>query len=297
MICSLCKDSDIKIIYNGKIRNGRLGQYTDSDVKIYQCMACNVIWHKSSEKNLQKYYESVEYRQSLEGSSEEDEFYRRHDGETLDKFLYTGTAIYRGKTVADIGCGCGAFLDFLKGVASSIVAVEPSEAYRKIMQRKGFVTYPYAGEAMLDWAGKLDVITSFDVIEHVSDPLAFMSDIYKLLAVNGMAIIGTPTRTPIMRQLLGEIYDKKILFSTQHLWIFSDKSLRLIAARAGFKNVQVKYFQRYGLGNLMGWLRDKEPNCDINGEFITPTLDAVWKSECSENKITDYIVIYLTKYA
>lgn len=295
MICNLCNASNVKIIYNGKIRNGGLGQYTDSDVKIYQCMVCDVIWHESIRGDLRQYYESVEYRQSLEGSSEENEFYRRHDRETLDKFLYTGTAIFRKKTVADIGCGCGTFLDFLKGVASSIVAVEPSEAYRKIMQRKGFATYPYAGEAMSDWAGKLDVITSFDVIEHVSDPITFMSDVYKLLVVNGMAIIGTPTQTPIMRQLLGEIYEKKILFSTQHLWIFSDRSLRLIAEKAGFKNIQMKYFQRYGLRNLLGWLRDKEPDSDIDGEFITPTLDAVWKSECSEDKLADYIVIYLTK--
>lgn len=295
MNCKLCGSEKTKTIYDGRIRNGGLKQYTDRKVKMYQCLDCGVIWHDEFTENLAQYYESKEYRESLEGSSEEEEFYRRHDRESMDKFLYTGTAIFRGKAVADIGCGCGAFLDFLKGVVSSTVAIEPSEAYRKIMDRKGFMTYSYMEDAMADWEGNIEVATSFDVIEHVSDPLAFLSGVYKLLTKEGRAIIGTPTETPVMRQLLGEIYEKKVLFSTQHLWIFSENSLRQIARKTGFKQVEIKYYQRYDLGNLIGWLRDQEPNSDIKEEFITPTLNAVWKSECSRCGLSDYIVMYLVK--
>lgn len=295
MVCNLCNSRKIKTIYDGKIRNGGLGQYTDTNIKIYQCSSCKVIWHEDILGDLNQYYESKEYRQSLEGSSEEDQFYSRHDKESLDKFLYTGTSIFRKKVVADIGCGCGAFLDFLKGVASSVIAVEPSEFYREIMGRKGFETYPYAKDAIENWAEKVDIATSFDVIEHVSDPLLFMSELHNLLAKGGKAIIGTPTETPVMRHLLGEIYEKKLLFSTQHLWIFSEESLKQVAQKAGFEKMEVKYFQRYGLGNLIGWLRDKEPNSGIEGNFITPTLDVVWKSECAEKGLADYIVIYLKK--
>ncbi len=48
------------------------------------------------------------------------------DKETLDKLQYTKTDIFKGKSVADIGCGAGAFLVFLKGVAMNLVAIEPS---------------------------------------------------------------------------------------------------------------------------------------------------------------------------
>ena len=65
--------------------------------------------------------------------------------------------------MADIGCGCGAFLDYVHGVAKEIIAVEPSAAYRKIMDKKGFHTYPYASEARKDWKETVDVVTSFDV--------------------------------------------------------------------------------------------------------------------------------------
>lgn len=176
-----------------------------------------------------------------------------------------------------------------------MIAVEPSEAYRKIMDAKGFATYPYAKAAMDDWEEKVDVVTSFDVIEHVSDPAEFLADIYHLLSYGGQAIIGTPTEAPIMRSLLGEAYERKLLFSIQHLWIFSEKSLRQMAQKAGFEKIEIKYFQRYGLDNLLGWLREKEPHSEINEGFITPTLEAVWKSECGERGLADYIVIYLAK--
>jgi 2-polyprenyl-3-methyl-5-hydroxy-6-metoxy-1,4-benzoquinol methylase len=245
--------------------------------------------------DVQTYYESKEYRESLEGSSDEKLFYELHDRETLDKFQYTGTDIFRNKTVADLGCGCGAFLDFLKGVAKTIVAIEPSETYREIMDRKGFHTYAYAQDARKDYPGRIDVVTSFDVIEHVEDPEIFLKDVYEILSEGGQAIIGTPTDAPIMRTLLGDVYEKKLLFSTQHLWILSEKNLRIIAERAGFSKVSVKYYQRYGIGNMLGWVRDKQPKSAIEEKFITNTLDNVWKGQCSDLGLSDYIVLYAVK--
>lgn len=295
MKCRLCNGTKINTIYNGIIRNGGLGKYTSQNVFIYQCETCKVIWHDNQIDDMQQYYESKEYREELEGSSEEQKFYELHDKETLNKFIYTGTDIYRGKTVADIGCGCGAFLDFIKGVSKETIAIEPSALYRKIMDKKGFTTYAYIGDATEKYKGKIDVITSFDVIEHVEDPREFIKGMSILLKDEGTAIIGTPTDAPIMRKLLGEIYEQKLLFSTQHLWIFSAENLQMLAEEEGFRKIRIKYFQRYGLGNMLGWIRDKSPGTAIVDDYITETLDSVWKCECSEKGLSDYIVLYLEK--
>jgi len=292
--CKLCS-SNGKVIYNGLIRDGGLGKYTQKNVPIYQCEKCSVIWHENQFLNVSQYYESTEYRNSLEGGAEEERFYQLHDKETLDKLQYTGTTIFREKIIADIGCGCGAFLDFLKGVAKKIVAIEPSESYREIMRKKDFDTFAYTGDAKKIYSSKIDVITSFDVIEHVEDPITFIQDIYSLLKNGGHAIIGTPTNAPIMRKLLGNIYEQQLLFSTQHLWIFSENNLKLLAEKAGFSSISIKYYQRYGLGNLLGWIRDKKPGTAIEDAFITTTLDNVWKSQCSDQGMADYIVLYVTK--
>ena len=123
MKCKICDSDQNKIIYNGIIRNGGLAKYNIKNMPIYQCEECGVIWHEKKIDDLKQYYESVEYREKLEGSSEYKEFYELLDNEPLDKFRYTGTDIYRDKIVADVGCGCGAFLDFVKGVSKEVVAI------------------------------------------------------------------------------------------------------------------------------------------------------------------------------
>lgn len=295
MKCKICGSENTDIIYNDLIRDGGLGQYTKKPIKIFQCKNCDVIWHDNEIADVKEYYETEEYRNELEGSSEEEKFYELHDKETLDKLNYKGTTIFRNKVVADIGCGCGAFLDYISGVAREVVAVEPSLKYRNIMSRKGFSTYSYADEAKKLYANKIDVITSFDVIEHVQSPESFIKDVYDLLTAGGKAIIGTPTDAPVMRSLLGKDYEKKLLFSTQHLWILSEKNLRIISEKCGFKNIDIKYYQRYGIDNMLGWLKDKEPKSEIKQKFITETLNNVWKAQLVDNGLADYIVLYLEK--
>ena len=72
-------------------------------------------------------------------------------------------------------------MDFVSGVADTVIAVEPTKSYHKGLKERNYKVYSYAGEACKDYADKVDVITSFDVIEHVSEPKEFASDIYRLL--------------------------------------------------------------------------------------------------------------------
>lgn len=293
--CKLCGCNDTKVVYDGRIREGALGNYTSTKVKIWKCENCGVLWHDMV-YDLQRYYGSKEYRLSLEHTTEEEDFYKLHDKESMEKFKYTGTKVFRNKTVADIGCGCGGFLDYVNGVASKAVAIEPSEYYQEIMKKKGFIVFPYAQEAIsAGMGGLIDVVISFDVIEHVEDPCKFFENIHCLLSDKGQAIIGTPTDAPVMRNLLGEDFEMRQLFSTQHLWIFNEKSLRLLVSKIGFSKIRFKYFQRYGFSNFLGWVREKRPRSEIYASFITETLDNTWKNELERLGLSDYIVLYLTK--
>lgn len=293
--CKLCGSKQSRIIYDGPIRMGGLGKYTQQSIPMYQCEACGVIWHDPILEGLSQYYESGDYRDSMDEGSDEDAFYRNHDRETLDKLTYTGTELFRNKVVADIGCGPGAFLDFLSGASKDIVAVEPSKSYQRVLSKKGFSTYSYASDALHDWKGKVDVITSFDVIEHVEDPIEFMSNAYDLASPTGVVITGTPTDAPVMRRLLGEQYEKQVLFSVQHLWIFSKRNLMLMAQKAGFRRIEVKYFQRYGVENMLGWCLNKRAKAAIDDPFLRGELDPAWRGMCSAREMADYIVLYAWK--
>ena len=294
MKCKICQSENTRIEYDGVIRDGGLGKYTRNKVKMYRCCACGVIWHEPVHDN-ETYYESSEYRIQLEGTTEEQDFYRLHDSENYNKFTYTGTTIFRNKNIADIGCGCGSFLDFLAGVVKNVIAIEPSEIYRKVMKDKGFHTFAYAKDAKSSWNEKIDVVTSFDVIEHVDDPNAFVRDVYELLAPRGIGIIGTPTDAPFMREMIGDPFERTQLFSTQHLWVLSEDNLKIMAKKAGFKSFNVRYFQRYGIKNFLGWMKEKKPNSTIVSSSISSTIDMAWKSHLENRKMSDYIVLYVTK--
>ncbi len=294
MQCKLCGNTDIEIAYKGQIRDGGLNCYTNNEIEMYKCRRCGVIWHEPIH-NSETYYESEEYRKSVDLSAETQNYYRLHDKECLDKFQYTGTDIFRDKVVADIGCGGGSFLDFLSGVAKTVIAIEPSEIFRKALREKNYTTYAYAKDAEREYAEKVDVVTSFDVIEHVTDPLEFLQDIHTLLCDNGKAIVGTPTDAPVMRELLGEVYEKKVLFTAQHIWIFSEKSLKDLAIKAGFRDIKVRFVQRYGIENMLGWLITQAPNSRQTFSFVGKTLDATWKGQMEDQKYADYILLYVMK--
>ena len=45
MKCRICGGQNIGVTYNGLIRNGGLGKYTEEPVTMWQCKDCGVIWH------------------------------------------------------------------------------------------------------------------------------------------------------------------------------------------------------------------------------------------------------------
>lgn len=294
MQCGICDGNNIEVTYEGNIRDGKVGNLFKNKVQMYKCMDCGTIWHEHLQSDYSSFYESEEYRKRLEGTSEIQDFYKMHDRESMDKFIYTGTEIYRNKIVADIGCGGGAFLDYINTVSKEVIAIEPSDLYRKEMQQKGLITFAYAKDAKKDYAGKIDIIVSFDVIEHVLDPIEFIADICQLLSKNGMAFIGTPTDAPVMRELLGADYES-FLFSTQHPWVLSKGSFSIIAQKCSIEKWCCKFYQRYGLGNMIYWLVNKKPGQHKQYEFISKGMNELWKSELESKEMSDYIVFEFKK--
>lgn len=140
---------------------------------------------------------------------------------------------------------------------------------------------------------------------HVSDSLSFLRDAYDLLKNGGQTIIGTPASTPVTRALLGEVYEKMVLYTAQHLWILSEKSLRLMSEQAGFTECTVRYFQKWDFTNLLAWLQYRKPlsigskygipQKHTQYDFVTRTLNEVYKTTLEDNALADYIVVYLKK--
>ena len=293
-ICPICGAHHVDIRYDDYIRDGAPGTLTKEKYQMFYCPSCGVTWHHLDAKENRDFYGSEAYRNKLEHTAKISDYYRLHDSEVLDKLNYTGTDIFRGTVVCDIGCGGGSFLDFISGAASEVIAIEPAEHYRKELRQRGYKTYAYSQEAD-ECSGGVDVVTSFDVIEHADNPIEFMREIYRLLKPQGRAIIGTPSDCPIMRVLLGHEYEQKLLYSFQHPWILSAKSFRLCCEQAGFREIRIVPKQRYGLANLVQWLKERRPTGHCEMQWVSETLDDVYKAETEAAGLADYLLAYVVK--
>lgn len=293
MTCKICNSSNVITTYQGNIRNGAPGKMTSNSVEVYQCQDCGTIWHLPVDESA-ALYNSDSYRESMGETVELAAFYEKHDHEILDKLNYTGTSVYRNKLFMDIGVGGGGYADYIHGVAREVVLVEPNAHFAELLREKGYEVFSYGEDALKKYRGKIEVLTSYDVIEHVDDPQQFLKTAYELLAPGGVAFIGTPTEYPVIRSLLGAEFDS-FVFSVQHPWVLSRKSLEIMAQRCGFSHFEVKFYQRFGLGNLIAWLAERKPKGEAQYKFISSALNAVYKSEMAKEGTAEYLVLEVKK--
>lgn len=92
-----------------------------------------------------------------------------------------------GKKILDVGCNTGELLDHARSVGATTFGVEPSTASRRVLTSKGHQAFSSLDEVN----GSFDVITAFDLVEHLYDLQSFMSRVRELLVDGGVLIILT----------------------------------------------------------------------------------------------------------
>ena len=98
----------------------------------------------------------------------------------------------RGRLI-DIGSGLGHFLNMAKNDGWEVSGVEPQQSAANYCF-ENFGIRPFSGTIeSLDLKKKsFDVLTLWDVLEHVYDPLTFLNKCINLLAPGGILVIALP---------------------------------------------------------------------------------------------------------
>jgi ubiquinone/menaquinone biosynthesis C-methylase UbiE len=104
----------------------------------------------------------------------------------------------RGKSVLDLACGTGYGANILAEVASSVVGVDISKdaiaAAREVHRRKN-LTFEFADCFCLPFeSGRFDVIIANEMIEHVADHVALLTEAKRVLKDDGALLVSTPNK-------------------------------------------------------------------------------------------------------
>jgi len=109
------------------------------------------------------------------------------DQKPINQLHYLKRFLLEGRKVLDIGCNTGALLDYAKSLGCETAGVEFSQNSRQILEGKGHIAF----SSMSDVQQRFDVITAFDLVEHIYDMPAFFINCKNMLKKGGILIVVT----------------------------------------------------------------------------------------------------------
>jgi SAM-dependent methyltransferase len=292
--CDICGATAWHRVHNGPVRDGVFGAWREAEVG--RCGGCGVDRLAESACLGHSDYQSEAYRERLAQDHDAAKHFATHDELARFTLDVLWPRSLRGKTVADVGCGAGALLDHLRGTAQTLVAIEPAVPWSDSLRSRGYHWHPGAREAGATWAGKIDIVLSTQVIEHVDDPRGFLADIGALLTQDGVAIISTPNRRDVLMELLPDSFPP-FFYRVQHRWAFDAVSLRRCAEHAGLAVTEVRHVHRYGMANALHWLKDGQPRGRTPMAPLDDTIDRHWQAWLESTGRADNLYVILQREA
>jgi 2-polyprenyl-6-hydroxyphenyl methylase / 3-demethylubiquinone-9 3-methyltransferase len=154
--------------------------------------------------------------------------------------------VARGERVLDVGCGEARFTAELAGAGAQVVGVDVAEE----PLRRARARHPQldlrliAGEGPWELADAgFDVVWAGEVIEHVADTAAWLSEIRRVLRSGGRLLLSTPANGPLtlMRSALsGRAFAGRFDPLSDHLRFYSRRTLTALIVDFGFEGVDVR---------------------------------------------------------
>lgn len=203
--------------------------------------------------------------------------------EHLTRYL-VGQDLVKGKTVLDIACGSGYGTQILAKTAKKVYGVDIDKASVDYAQRKyGTKNTEFLvgdGERIPLKDNTVDVVITYETIEHIKDYEQFMREVSRVLIPDGLAVVSTPNDIEFAE---GNHY---------HLHEFTEKELKGLVKKH-FKNVD-SYYQATWKYVAVGSKKDLN-KADLTGmQFLSyspvnPDQYLYFFLLCSNRKITEKV--------
>lgn len=274
MRCKLCESQRMSLFHKGVRDNAK--------IDVMRCDSCGLLQLSSFDHCSRQFYEKTGMRQEQYNAitdSYENQNWELWIEETLpdDSRRYEAlkNLLFR-KDVLDFGCGNGGFLrKVISGDVRSVAGIELDKESRERLSLEQITVYPSISKAK----GSYDVITMFQVIEHLDEPALILKQIYDKLRDRGYLIVETPNSEDALISLYESRAFKDFTFWSAHVILYQSQNLEKLINSIGFETVHNGQIQRYPLSNHLYWLSKESPGGHEKWKFFNaPLLDSAYEN-------------------
>ncbi|MEW6719249.1 MAG: class I SAM-dependent methyltransferase [Thermodesulfobacteriota bacterium] len=220
----------------------REAEFPKHGVDLVGCLECGLRYGARIPSNLDDVYKSPEYV-SFSKEDTDDHFNYRRDrfGRERVGILAKYCGDLTDLKILDIGCGNGYFLAAAKESCRRCFGTESSGRLREFAARK--TGLPVFGEELERLPEKdFDIVTLFDVIEHVPAPVPFMESVLRLMKSGGRVLVFTPNFDSFSIRVMQA--RSSIVDPTEHVVLFTRQSLQYLADAL---RLEIIYHETQGL--------------------------------------------------
>lgn len=237
--------------------------------RIVECRSCHLVY-----MNPRPHHEAVVENY---GDVEDQEYIEEEQGrlETFADSLELVQKYRRSGHLLDVGCHVGTFLTLAEQAGFDVAGVEPSRWGAEIARTRinGNVHCGAIEDAPLPEGG-YDVITLWDVIEHLPDPALDIRAIHSALRPGGVFVISTMDVESLFARAFGRRWP---WYMQMHLVYFSRQTLCEMLRREGFQIAEVStHVRRVRLTYLASRLDGYAPAV---GRFANSVLKRIGLAE------------------
>ncbi|KKO18984.1 MAG: class I SAM-dependent methyltransferase [Candidatus Brocadia sp.] len=223
--CNLCNADDTFLVT------------TQNGYKIVRCKSCGLVYVNPRPDNEALKHLYDEYHQR--NGKDVNDWAKLMGKNFKEILLFLNKALPDKGKLLDIGCGYGHFIEIMKQQGWSVYGIDLSPKVLLYAKEKGLDVLETSIDDVSVPDEYFDVVTAFYVLEHVTNPLHVLKNMYKMLKPCGILVLRVPHTTPIIR-ILSFFRIKNNLYDTPyHLFDYSPEIIIQLLKKAGFSSVKV----------------------------------------------------------
>jgi SAM-dependent methyltransferase len=224
--------------------HGRQEKYT-----LVRYPACSLVWlsHPPKPAEMHLHYTDAYHRLISAGGQNSPERWRDRKA-ALTPYKQSGTLL-------DLGCNSGSFLAFMRSASWKLYGIEMSAEGARTAEARSeaqvfvgdILDAPFPRESF-------DVITRFDVLEHLYEPRRVMARVGEWLKPGGILYVLVPNVESAEARVFGSYWHGLEL--PRHLFHYSPASLKFLAESAGLREVSLETRRNPAVGTSLRYVWD-----------------------------------------